>query len=162
MGRIFDGIASFFSTLEQTYKIGYELTSVIFVGLFLLVVLFAFIATARSYESKLIKAIDMLNGYFVNNPKITEDNLVLFNQIMRHKKVPKLLRKHWQQFMLYREHNASHYMSFENCVVIPLRNSKFKRDRLIMNLFAYILSGFAFVFNTYLVKEGLGKLSIEI
>ena len=155
MSHIFDGIASFFSTLEQTYKIGYEITSGVFVGLFLLVVLFAFIATSRSYEAKLIKAIDMLNGYFVNNPKITEDNLVLFNQIMRHKKVPKLLRKHWQQFMLYREHNASYYMSFENCVVIPLRNSKFKRDRLIMNLFAYILAGFAFVFNTYLVKEGL-------
>jgi len=151
MSFIFNGIDKFFASLN-TY-IGLGESFVIFVGLFLLVVLFSFIATSRSYESKLIKAIDMLNGYFVNNPKITEDNLVLFNQIMRHNKVPKLLRKHWQQFMLYREHNASYYMSFENCVVIPLRNSKFKRDKVIMNLFAYILAGAALIVNTYLTAE---------
>ena len=67
----------------------------------------------------------MLNGYFVNNPKITEDNLVLFNQIMRHNKVPKLLRKHWQQFMLYREKEPSHYMSVFNCIEKPLKTSSY-------------------------------------
>ncbi len=151
MNHIFNSIDKFFASLNSYIGLGESF--VIFVGLFLLVVLISFISTSRSYESKLIKAIDMLNGYFVNNPKITEDNLVLFNQIMRHKKVPKLLRKHWQQFMLYRENTASFYMSFENCVAIPLRNSKFKRDKVIMNLFAYILAGASLILNTYLTAE---------
>ena len=43
---------------------------IIFVGLFLLTVIGVIISTTHSYEAKLIKAIDMLNGYFINNPKI--------------------------------------------------------------------------------------------
>lgn len=151
MDLIFNSVDKFFASLNNYIGLGDSF--LIFVGLFLLVAVIAFIATSNSYEAKLIKAIDMLNGYFVNNPKITEDNLVLFNQIMRHNKVPKLLRKHWQQFMLYRENNASFYMSFENCVSIPLRNSKFKRDKIIMNLFAYILAGGSLLLNTYLTAE---------
>lgn len=151
MNQIFKSVDKFFASLNS--YIGLADSFMIFVGLFLLVAILTFVATSKSYEAKLIKAIDMLNGYFVNNPKITEDNLVLFNQIMRHNKVPKLLRKHWQQFMLYRENNASFYMSFENCVAIPLRNSKFKRDKVIMNLFAYILAGASLLINTYLTAE---------
>lgn len=150
MNNIFNAVDKFFASLDSYIGLGDSF--VICVGLFLLVAFISFIATSRSYEAKLVKAIDMLNGYFVNNPKITEENLVLFNQIMRHKKVPKLLRKHWQQFMLYREHNASYYMSFENCVEIPLQNSKFKRDKIIMNLFAYILTGASLILNTYLAE----------
>jgi len=151
MSYIFNGVDKFFASLNE--YIGLSETFVIAIALFLLVTIITFIVTSHSYEAKLVKAIDMLNGYFINNPKITEDNLVLFNQIMRHNKVPKLLRKHWQQFMLYREHNASYYMSFENCVVIPLRNSKFKRDKVIMNLFAYIIAGISLILNTYLTVE---------
>ena len=151
MSYIFNGVDNFFASLNE--YIGLSETFVISLALFLLVTIITFIVTSHSYEAKLVKAIDMLNGYFINNPKITEDNLVLFNQIMRHNKVPKLLRKHWQQFVLYREHNASYYMSFENCVVIPLRNSKFKRDKIIMNLFAYIISGVTLILNTYLTVE---------
>ena len=151
MSYIFNGVDNFFASLNE--YIGLSETFVISLALFLLITIITFIVTSHSYEAKLVKAIDMLNGYFINNPKITEDNLVLFNQIMRHNKVPKLLRKYWQQFMLYREHNASYYMSFENCVVIPLRNSKFKRDKIIMNLFAYIISGITLILNTYLTVE---------
>ena len=151
MSFIFNGVDKFFVSLNE--YIGLSEIFVFSLALFLLVTIITFIVTSHSYEAKLVKAIDMLNGYFINNPKITEDNLVLFNQIMRHNKVPKLLRKYWQQFMLYREHNASYYMSFENCVVIPLRNSKFKRDKIIMNLFAYIIAGLSLILNTYFTVE---------
>lgn len=151
MDFIFKSFDKFFASLNSYIGLGDSF--MIFVGLFLVAIVGVFISTMTSYEAKLIRAIDMLNGYFVNNPKITEDNLVLFNQIMRHNKVPKLLRKYWQQFMLYRDNNASYYMSFENCVTIPLRNSKFKRDKKMLNMFAYILAGGALILNTYLAPE---------
>ena len=160
MNQVYKWVDTFFASLENYIGIGDAF--LIFVGLFLFVGVITFIATSSSYEAKLVKAIDMLNGYFVNNPKITEDNLVLFNQIMRHNKVPKLLRKHWQQFMLYRENNASFYMSFENCVSIPLRNSKFKRDKIIMNVFAYILAAASLIVNAYLTPSAIVSVADAI
>lgn len=151
MDKIFSNVDKFFGSL-QSY-LTYNDVFLIFVGLFLVTVIAVVVSTAHSYESKLIKAIDMFNNYFIDNPKITEDNLVAFNQKMRHKKVPKQLRKQWQQFVLYRENKASFYMSFENCVSIPLRNSKMKRDRVTMNLIAYILSAAAFILNIYFSYE---------
>ena len=151
MDKIFSNVDRFFSSL-QSY-LTYNEVFLIFVGLFLFTVICVIISTAHSYEAKLIKAIDMFNTYFIDNPKITEDNLVAFNQKMRLNKVPKQLRKQWQQYVLYRENKASYYMSFENCVEVPLRSSKFKRDKITMNLLAYIFAGCALVLNSYFAYE---------
>ena len=151
MEKIFSTVDKFFSSLHSYFT--YNEVFIFFVGLFLLTVIIIAITTSHAYESKLVKAIDMFNNYFIDNPKITEDNLVAFNQKMRHKKVPKQLRKQWQQYVLYRENKASYYMSFENCVSIPLRNSKIKRDKLTMNCLAYIFATAALLLNIYIAYE---------
>ncbi len=111
------------------------------------------ISTSRAYEARLIKSIDSFNMYFLNNPQITEDNLVAFNNKMKSKKVPKQLRKQWQQYVLYREAKASHYMSFENCVSIPIKNSTYKRDVKLLNSISWILVLASLVMNCYYAFE---------
>ena len=144
---IFNEVDKFFTSL--TNYISYNIIFEIFAGLFLFTLVVVIISTSQSYEAKLIKAIDMFNNYFINNPQINEDNLISFNNKMKSKKVPKQLRKQWQQFVLYREHKASEYMSFENCVSTPIKNSTFKRDIHILNVISYILAAACLLLNLY-------------
>lgn len=145
--KIFNEVDRFFSSLNN--YITHNEIFIIFVGLFLLALVIVFISTSNSYEAKLIKAIDMFNHYFVANPQITEDNLISFNNRMKTSKVPKQLRKQWQQFVLYRENVASHYMSYSQCVETPIRTSTYKRDIHIMNVVSYILASLCLILNLY-------------
>lgn len=149
--NIFNAIDKFFNSLNN--YLTYNEIFIIFVALSLFAIFITIIATANSYEAKLIKAIDMFNNYFVDTPNINEDNLVVFNQKMKSNAIPKQLRKQWQQFVLYREGKASSYMSFENCVSNPLKNSTFKRDIKILNIISYILAFVCLVFNCYAAYE---------
>ena len=139
------GIVNSFLTLDNIFYIG--------VGFTLLMILFFFIKSSQAYECKLDRSVNRLNEWLFKHQTLNENNLMEFNNLIKDGRSPKILRKHWQQFMLYRENNASFYMSFENCVEIPLRNSKFKRDKIIMNMFAYILAGTSLILNTYLTAE---------
>lgn len=151
MVNVFKYVDKFFTSL--TNYISYNDIFLIFVGLFLFTVVCVFITTANSYEAKLIKAIDKFNAYFIDNPQINEENLVAFNAKMKARFVPKQLRKSWQQFVLYREGKASTYMSFENCVSNPIKNSSYKRDTKIMNVFSYIFAACALILNCYYCYE---------
>ncbi len=152
MVDIFEAVDKFFSSFRG-YDFTYNVIFIIFSALFLFTVFAVIISTSHAYEAKLVRAIDMFNNYFLQTPQITEDNLVTFNNSMKSKKVPKLLRKQWQQFVLYRENKASHYMSFETCVSAPLRNSTFKRDISVMNIISYILAFLCFLLNIYSCYE---------
>jgi len=151
MIEIFKYVDKFFTSL--TNYLTYNYIFVIFVGLFLFTALCVLFFTSRSYEARLIKAIDKFNVYFIDNPQINEENLVAFNAKMKDRKVPKQLRKNWQQFVLYREDKASAYMSFENCVANPIKNSTFTRDIKSMNTLAWIFSLCALVLNVYYCFE---------
>lgn len=122
-------------------------------GIFLFTIFIVLFTTATSYESKLIRSIDMFNTYFSNNPQLTEDNLLHFNSMMKSSRVPRLICKQWQQFVLYRENKASAYLSYEVCVNSPLKNSSFKRDIKIMNYVAYIVAIFSFAVNMFHAYE---------
>ncbi len=137
MNEIFDSIDKFFTSLNNYLTFNWIMVGAI--GLFLFTILCVFISTANSYEVRLIKSIDMFNNYFLNNPQINEETLVPFNNKMKSHVVPRQLRKQWQQYVLYREEKASHYMSFENCVSTPIKNSTYKRDIATMNSICYIL-----------------------
>lgn len=147
MVEVFKYVDKFFTSLTNYLTFNYIF--VIFVGLFLLTMFIVFLSTAKSYEARLIKAVDKFNSYFIDNPHINEDNLVAFNDKMKSKKVPKQLRKQWQQFVLYREDKASAYMSFENCVANPIKNSTYTRDVKLMSILAYVFSICALVLNCY-------------
>lgn len=149
--NIFNEVDKFFSSLKN--YLNYNIIFIIFVSLFLVTVLFVIISTSRAYEARLIKAIDMFNNYFIDNPQITDENLVAFNNKMKSKKVPKQLRKQWQQFVLYREDKASHYMSFDVCVSTPIKNSAYKRDITVMNILTYIYVFACILLNLYFSYE---------
>ena len=149
--NIFNEVDRFFSSLSN--YIQYNEVFIIFLALFILTIFIVIISTSNAYEAKLIKAIDMFNNYFIDNPQINEENLVAFNNKMKSRKVPKQLRKQWQQFVLYREDKASHYMSFDICVSTPIKNSSYKRDITVMNIISYILALAAFIFNLYISYE---------
>lgn len=151
MVDIFKYVDKFFTSL--TNYLTYNYIFVIFVGLFLFTALCVIFFTSRSYEARLIKAIDKFNVYFIDNPQINEENLVAFNAKMKDKKIPKQLRKNWQQFVLYREDKASAYMSFENCVANPIKNSTYTRDVKSMNTLAWIFSLSALILNVYYCFE---------
>lgn len=134
--KIFESIASFFDTLANL--VNTEIMCLIVLGLMLLLLIVTFIRCRCSYEARLIKALDKLISYMSNHPQIDETNLVEFNKKM--KKVPHVLRKQWQQFMLYREHNASYYMSFQHVVENPMRTSTYKQQIKVFNIVSYILA----------------------
>ncbi len=145
--NIFNEVDKFFTSLSGYLDFNYVF--IICIALFLVTVVIVLISTSHAYEAKLIKAVDKFNTYFMENPQITQENLITFNDKMKSKKVPKQLRKQWQQFVLYRDKRASEYMSFELCVSAPLRNSTFKRDITTMNIVAYILSALSLILNLY-------------
>ena len=151
MFEVFKYVDKFFTSL--TNYLTYNDIFLIFVGLFVFTLICVFISTANAYESKLIKAVDRFNAYFIDNPQINEENLVSFNAKMKQKFVPKQLRKSWQQFVLYRENKASSYMSFENCVSNPIKNSSYKRDTKLMNILSYIFAVCALILNCYYCYE---------
>ena len=151
MDKIFESVDKFFSSFAN--YLNYNSYFIIFAALFIFTVFCVILSTSHSYESRLIKAIDMFNNYFLDNPQINEDNLITFNNKMKSSRVPKQLRKQWQQYVLYREDKASKYMSFDSCVSIPVKNSTYTRDVRIMNLFAYIFAGVCFLLNLYCSYE---------
>ena len=151
MNIIFESVNNFLTDLAG--YLSYPLIFVIAISLFLFTIFCVIISTSHSYEARLIKAIDMFNNYFIDTPQINEDNLVAFNAKMKTRKVPKQLRKQWQQFVLYREGKASEYMSFEQCVSTPIKNSTYKRDVVTMNIISYILASVSLVLNLYASYE---------
>ncbi len=157
MYNFYEKVDRFFTSVEKYFS--YNEIFMLAIGLFIFAAVCVIISTSHSYEAKLIKAIDMFNNYFIDNPNINEDNLVAFNARMKLNKVPKQLRKQWQQFVLYREGKASTYMSFENCVSTPIKNSTFKRDIVTLNIISYILAVASFLMNLYGSYEAaLGEL----
>lgn len=149
--NIFNEVDKFFSSLKN--YLNYNIIFIIFCSLCLVTVIVVLIATSRAYEARLIKAVDMFNNYFIDNPQITEENLLSFNNKMKLRKVPKQLRKQWQQFVLYREDKASKYMSFDICVSAPIKNSSFKRAISVMNILTYVYVFAAILLNLYYSYE---------
>ena len=119
---IFDSIANIIGNMGSFLKFEYLLY--IAIGLQLLFIIYFIIRTNFTYELRLLRSIDRLNLYLLKNQFINESNLVDFNKKI--KKSPKILRYHWQQYMLYREKDPSYYMSTYNCIEKPAKSSVFK------------------------------------
>ncbi|MEG1499882.1 MAG: hypothetical protein RR400_02305, partial [Clostridia bacterium] len=132
-----------------------------------LIIYFA-IKSHFAYEMRLIRSIDRINIYLLNNSYVNETNLIEFNKKM--KKVPKILRYHWQQYMLFREKAPSFYMSTNNVIEKPLKTSSLNSNRktlgyitLILVVFTAIVGCGGFgtdVNNTYLSAGVLFKIAV--
>lgn len=141
--NVFNSIVEFFQNVGETLTLEYMLYG--FIALEVLLIVAFSIIIHNVYELKLIRAIDKINGYLYNNQYIDETNLIEFNNKM--KKVPKTLRYHWQQYMLYREHSPSYYMSIENCIDRPIKSSAFGTNIKVIKLLGYIISIISLIFS---------------
>lgn len=141
---LFDGIFNFVETyfrgIGNSMK-NLDILFYVFVGLELLFVIYFLVKSHFAYQFRLIRAIDKINIYLLNNSYINENNLIEFNKKM--KKVPKVLRYHWQQYMLYREQSPSFYMSSNNVIEKPLRSSSVKYNIKTMNALTIIFTTLA-------------------
>lgn len=138
---LFDGIFNFVETyfrgIGNSMK-NLDILFYVFVGLELLFVTYFLVKSHFAYQFRLIRAIDKINIYLLNNSYINENNLIEFNKKM--KKVPKTLRYHWQQYMLYREQSPSFYMSSNNVIEKPLRSSSVKYNIKTMKALTIIFT----------------------
>ena len=101
-----DKIQKFFESIARYFtNSGYSFSwlFIIFMGVFALTTIIIITASIFSYEFMLIRAIEKINKFLTKNPRINDDNLIPFNNKMKERKIPKILRRQWQQFMLYRE-----------------------------------------------------------
>lgn len=134
--KFFQSIAKYFSNTGYAFSWLF----IIFMGGFALTTLIIIISSSCTYEFVLTRAIDKINKFLTKNPRINDDNLIAFNNKMKERGIPKVLRRQWQQFMLYREHEASYYMSFKHCVENPLKNSTYNQQMGVYRVFSFILA----------------------
>ena len=91
------------------------------IGFIALMMIIFMLKSRFAYEGRLERSLEKLNRWLYSHQQIDESNLVEFNALI--KKTPRLLRYHWQQYMLYREHEPSHYLSMYNLIEKPLHTS---------------------------------------
>ena len=157
---LFDGIFKFvetyFNGLGSSMK-NLDILFYVFVGLELLFVIYFLVKSHFAYQFRLIRAIDKINIYLLNNSYINENNLIEFNKKM--KKVPKVLRYHWQQYMLYREQSPSFYMSSNNVIEKPLRSSSVKYNIKTMKALTIIFTTLSVLFSAAVLALGQTQTS---
>ena len=140
---IFESFVIFFQSIQG----GLSLNGLfyLFIGLEILsIIIFLFIVN-NVYEFRLVKAIDKINAYLYEVQYINENNLIEFNNLM--KRVPKVLRYHWQQYMLNRDNNPSYYMSVKNCVDRPIKSSSYSTNIKVIKIIGIIFAGLSFLFS---------------
>ena len=117
------------------------------IGFTLLMILFFFIKSSLSYEVKLSRTVDRLNNWLGRNRNITASNLIEFNNLIKDRRSPKILRKHWQQFMLYRDKLPSEYLSAYNCIEKPSKTSSFSANIKNFTLIYLVTAAISFFLN---------------
>lgn len=152
--KIFDKMQSFFNSIGEYVK-NFSTLFYIFLGSFLLLSIVVIIITSFAYECKLTKTVDKINKFLERNPRINDDNLVAFNNLMKGRGVPKTLRRQWQQFMLYREHPASYYMSFQHCVENPMRNSTYHQQMTVYKIISWVLVVLSAIVSTFMAVQNI-------
>ena len=145
LASVFDEVINFFNTIGS--YITFDILMYAGLGVLALLVAILIIQVKHSFEIKMVKTIDGLNSFLTNNPKITDDNLVAFNNKM--KKAPHSLRIQWQQFMLYREGKPSSYLSFKNCVENPMTGNSYKQTLRGSAMLAGVLIAFLMLFGVF-------------
>lgn len=143
-----DVVQSIWNIIQGTVSSILDAGRIFYIGLgfSVLMVIFFFIKSHFSYEVRLEKTVNRLNEWLFKNQTINESNLIEFNNLIKEKRSPKILRKHWQQYMLYRDKLPSEYISAYNCIDKPLKTSSYKAN--IKNFNAILR--FAAIFTLFL------------
>lgn len=150
-----DILTSVFYFFRGAFKgINFNIVFGISIGLMVLFVVIASIKTAKCYESKTIKGINKINRYLLQNPAITEENLITFHGYI--KKMTKRIRDRWQLYVLERDGLPSRYLTSEYCVRRPLANSVLNSVMKQIKLSAIVLSCITFILGLGYADANLG------
>lgn len=99
--------------------------------------------TFFSYEMRLGRSMDKLNTWLFKNKKLNQSNIKEFNDLV--KKGPKRLVYYWQQFILFRESEPTHYLSSDNLIEKPLKTSSWSNNIRNLNYITIIWSAICFL-----------------
>ena len=140
--NIFNQVSDFLNYVTTEAGIFYWSIGVLALMIIAFVVLL--ILTRKSYEVTLLSCVEKLNRYFLTKPFINEENLVEFN--LKMKKVPKVLRTHWQMYMLNREDSPSAYINVDSCIEKPLKTSSIEKNIKNFTTFTILLVALTLLF----------------
>lgn len=138
-------IQQFLSQIANS--LGTDLIFILTLVLELLLIAFFFIKSMFSYEARMVRMLNKLNRWLNKNQYIDANNLIEFNNLMKMSLMPKLFRYHWHQYMLYREHEPSYYMSPYNCIEKPLKTSSFRANIKNLTAINFCLAAVALIFS---------------
>lgn len=140
-----DAVYSFFNFLESLFK-GADFNWLFFIGIGIMAVLIVvgIVRMATSFERKTTRCINKINRYLLQNPSITEDNLVVFHRFLQ--KMPRRIRDRWQLYILERDGLPSRYLTAEYCIRRPLSSSALIGVRKQIRLSSILLSIVTFIF----------------
>ena len=147
---------SFFVQLTSALGFG-GLMAVILAVVFFFVLLFV-LKTIFSYEMRLGRSLYKLNSWLFAHKKIDQSNIKEFNELI--KKAPKRIVYYWQQFILFREHEPTYYLSLDNLIEKPLKTSSWENNIKNLNLVTIIWAGVSLLFSiAYQASSGASTLT---
>ncbi len=122
MLEILNAIANFFKNVGGF--LGVDLISIIAFSLLVVIMFISALVANFSVESATNRKVKQINNYLTNNPFVTDENIVEFNRIMKHR-MPRAMRYQWQRYMVNRDQKPSNYLTEDNCITKPFRTSAF-------------------------------------
>ena len=134
MTGIFNAIVDFFKDFGS--KFGEDNVIIYSLALVALILIVALVVSYFSIEAVTNRKVKQINRYLLNNPFVTDENIVEFNRIMK-TRMPRSMRYQWQKFMVNRNDKPSTYLSEDNCITKPFRNSMFVQ---VLKQVKYIVS----------------------
>lgn len=143
MVEILNAIVNFFKNIGS--KIGVDLITLIAFSVTVVVLIVALVVSYFSIEAITNRKIKQINKYLLNNPFVTDENIVEFNRIMK-TRIPRSMRYQWQKFMVNRKDKPSQYLSEENCINKPFRNSVFVQMLKQVKYIVGVVAIFSFAF----------------
>jgi len=153
-----DDMFNFFYASFQ--NLNFDIIFWVGIGLMLGFSLMSIIKMSVCYEAKTIRGIKRINRYLLQNPSITEENLVTFHNYI--KKMPQRIRDRWQLFVLERDGLPSRYLTTEYCVKRPLANSVLISVGKQITLSSIVLSTLTFILGLgYALANAGGTVSIS-
>ena len=155
MDKVIKAIVNFFTNVGTF--LGADLVGVIGLALTLVVLLVAVIVSHFSIESKTNRKVKQINAYLLNNPFVTDENIVEFNRIMK-TRIPKSMRYQWQKYMVNRKDKPSTYLSEENCITKPIRNSAFVQSLKQVKYIVSTLAILVFMFTLGVFYDSTSSL----
>ena len=150
---IFNGLKDWCSSL------GLNTIFLIFLVALLVAIAVTIVVIAFSIENKTARAIVKIEEYLVNNPFITNENIVEFNRLM--KKIPRTLRTKWQQYVVNRDKKPSDFFNEEDCIEKPFKTRGFTQALVIFKSILISLVSLSFIFSACAISSNSIVLAIQ-